>query len=114
MKKTSILFLSLVLLLFPSVLDSSDHADPVNLAMSELEAGITDLFAFPDGDQMIVMLNVRRALTADKGPFNLESFEYAIYMDVHSEVTFDNPGEKAHYGGTVTKPDGIKEDVTIK
>jgi hypothetical protein len=114
MKKTSILFLGLVLSLFPAALNSSDHADPVNLAMSELEAGITDLFAFPDGDQLVVMLNVRRALTADKGPFNLETFEYAIYMDVHSEVTFDNARDKAVYGGTITKPDGIKEDVTIK
>jgi len=114
MKKTNLLLLSLSLLVLPAALNGSDHADPINLSMSELEAGITDLFAFPDGDQMIVMLNVRRALTADKGPFNLEPFEYAIYMDVHSEVTFDNARDKAVYGGTITKPDGIKEDVTIK
>jgi hypothetical protein len=114
MKKTGSLFLSLVLLFFPAALDSSDHADPVNLPMSELESGITDLFAFPDGDQMIVMLNVRRALTADKGPFNLEPFEYAVKIDVHSEVTFDNAQHRAVYGGTIKKPEGIKEDVTIK
>lgn len=114
MKKPSILFFGLALLLFPAALDSSDHADPINLSMSELEAGITDLFAFPDGDQMIVMLNVRRALTADKGPFNLEPFEYAVHMDLHSEVTVNNKQHKAVYGGTVTKPEGIKEDVTIK
>jgi hypothetical protein len=111
MKKAGILFLSLALLFFPEGLNSSDHADPVVLEV--LESGITDLYAFPDGDQLIVMLNVRRALTAPP-PYQLEPFEYAIYMDVHSEVTFDNPAEKARYGGTITKPDAIKEDVTIK
>jgi hypothetical protein len=114
MKKASILFLGLALLFIPAALTSSDHADPVNLSMFELEAGITDLFAFPRGDQMIVMLDARRALTADKGPFNLEPFEYAVYMDLHSEVTFDNAQHKAVYGGTIKKPEGIKEDVTIK
>jgi len=114
MKKTSILLLGLGLLLLPALIDSSDHADPVNLPMSELESGITDLFAFPRGDQLVVMLNVRRALATDKGPFNLEPFEYAIKMDVHSEVTFTNEQHNAIYGGTVVKPEAIKEDVTIK
>ena len=111
MKKTSILFLSLALLFLPAALDSSDHADPINLEV--LESGITDLFAFPKGDQMIVILDVRRMLT-DPPPYQLEPFEYAIYMDVHSEVTFDNPAEKARYGGSIKNPAGIKEDVTIK
>ena len=111
MKKTGVLFLGLALLFFPAALNSSDHADPVNLEV--LESGITDLFAFPKGDQMIVMLNVRRALTTPP-PYQLDPFEYAIYMDVHSEVRFDNTQHKAVYGGTIAKPDGIKEDVTIK
>jgi hypothetical protein len=111
MKKTDILFLGLVLILLPTGLQSSDHADPVNLEV--LESGITDLFAFPDGDQLIVMLNVRRALTTPP-PYQLEPFEFAIYMDLHSKVTIDNAEERARYGGSIAKPEGIKEDVTIK
>jgi hypothetical protein len=111
MKKISIVFLSVALIFLPAALNSSDHADPIVLEV--LESGITDLFAFPDGDQLIVMLNVRRALTAPP-PYQLEPFEYAIYMDIHSEVTIDNPEQRARYGGTITKPDGIREDVTIK
>jgi hypothetical protein len=111
MKKIGILLLSLALVFFPEGLNSSDHADPVNLEV--LESGITDLYAFPKDDQLIVMLNVRRALTAPP-PYQLEPFEYAIYMDIHSEVTFDNPAEKARYGGSIKNPAGIKEDVTIK
>ncbi|HXV83197.1 MAG TPA: hypothetical protein VEG60_25325 [Candidatus Binatia bacterium] len=111
MKWPGILLLSLALAMLPTPLKSSDHADPIVLEV--LESGITDLFAFPDGEQLIVMLNVRRALTAPP-PYQLEPFEYAIYMDVHSEVTVDNPEHRARYGGTIKKPGGIKEDVTIK
>src|SRR5262249_50027698 len=111
MRNTKVLFLGLALLFLPSALQSSDHADPVNLEV--LESGITDLFAFPDGDQMIVILNTRRALTTPP-PYQLEPFEFAIYMDLHSKVTVDNPAEKARYGGAIAKPEGIKEKVTIK
>lgn len=111
MKSASILFLALTLSFLPAAIDSSDHADPIVLEV--LESGITDLFAFPKGDQMIVMLNVRRMLT-DPPPYQLEPFEYAIYMDIHSEVTVDNPAEKARYGGSIKNPASIKEDVTIK
>src|SRR5207244_2353973 len=110
MKKASILSLALALLLFPAATNSSDHADPINLEV--LESGITDLFAFPDGDRMVVILDVRRALTDDP-PYQLEPFEFAIYMDLHSEVALTNPAEKARYGGSITNPEGIEEDVTI-
>ena len=111
MRNTKVLFLGLALLFLPSALQSSDHADPVNLEV--LESGITDLFAFPDGDQMIVILNTRRALTTPP-PYQLEPFEFAIYMDLHSKVTVDNAEERARYGGSIVKPEDIKEDVTIK
>src|SRR5262245_62654139 len=78
-----------------------------------LESCITDRFAFPDGDQMVVVLDTRRALTTPP-PYQLEPFEFAIYMDVHSKLTVDNPAEKARYGGSIANPEGIKEDVTIK
>ena len=111
MKKASILLLGFALLLMPVALQSSDHADPINLEV--LESGITDLFAFPDGDQMIVMLNTRRALTTPP-PYQLEPFEFAIYMDLHTKVTVDNKEENARYGGSIANPEGIKPDVTIK
>ena len=111
MKKTIILLLSLALLFMPSALQSSDHADPINLEV--LESGITDLFAFPDGDQMIVILDTRRALTTPP-PYQLEPFEFTVYMDLHSKVTVDNNGERARYGGSIVNPEAIKEDVAIK
>lgn len=115
MKRIAVIVLGL-LLVVPSSLRGSDHADPINLEV--LESGITDLFAFPDGDNMVVIMDVRRALTSPP-PYQLEPFEFAIYMDLHTNVTVDESAEKgksekARYGGSIANPDGIKEDVAIK
>ena len=111
MRTSRFLVLGLVLLLVPAALESSDHADPINLEV--LESGLTDLFAFPDGERMVVILATRRALTAPP-PYQLEPFEFAVHMDLHSKVTVDNGAEKARYGGSIANPEGIKPDVTIK
>src|ERR1043165_7021508 len=116
MKRVAVFVLGLALILLPSSLRGSDHADPINLEV--LESGITDLFAFPDGDKMIVIMDVRRALTSPP-PYPLEPFEFAINMDLHTKSTVDDvadkgKAEKARYGGSIANPEGIKEDVTIK
>lgn len=92
---------------------ASDHADPMWLPEDEQEANITGLFFFPADDQMIVILDVRRALTGAP-PYNLEPFEYNINMDFHTPVAFDSAEDVARYGGTIKKPEGISPDVTIK
>lgn len=92
---------------------ASDHADPMWLPEDEQEANITGLFFFPDGDQMVAILDVRRSLTGPP-PYNLEPFEYNILMDLHSTVAFDNAEDLARYGGTVPVPESISPDITIK
>ena len=87
--------------------------DALTTILSIARQGITDLFAFPDGEQMIVILNTRRALTTPP-PYQLEPFEFAIFMDLHTKVTVDNAEERARYGGSIANPEGIKPDVTIK
>ncbi|HEY2092156.1 MAG TPA: hypothetical protein VGJ81_09715 [Thermoanaerobaculia bacterium] len=88
----------------------SDHADP--LVVEEPEANITDLFFFPHGDNYVLIFNVRRATLKGK-PFPITPYAYAINIDLHSQVTFDNPGDKARYGGTIVNPGGIKPDVVF-
>lgn len=90
---------------------ASDHADPAVLEVKE--AGITDLFFFPHGDNYIVMLNVRPALSTNP-PYNLEPFEYVINFDLHTQLSFDDAADKARYGGTVINPSGIKADKSIR
>ncbi len=111
MKKASILSFGLAWLIFSAGARSSDHADPITLPV--LESGLTDLHAFPEGDQMIVVLVTRRALTAPP-PYQLEPYEYAIHMDLHSQMSYENAEDRARYGGTIAQPEGISPDVTIK
>lgn len=94
-----------------SVMRASDHADPINL--KEPESNLTDLFFFPMGDQMILILCIRRAL-ATPGPYNLAPFEYAVHFDLESRVTFDSEEDRARYGGTIADPGGLRPTATIR
>jgi hypothetical protein len=71
------------------------------------------LFFFPKDDQMILIFNVRRALTAPK-PYPLEPYEYVVHMDLHSPVSFAKPDDLARYGGSIANPEGLTSDVTIR
>jgi hypothetical protein len=102
---------TLCLLLAGAGARASDHADPTNLIAPE--SNITDLFFYPQGDQMILIFDVNRALLAPK-PYNLRQFDYQIFMDLTTPVSYQDPAERARYGGTVLLPMQIHPDVTIK
>lgn len=107
---------------------ASDHADPIDLWNRErLEGGITDLFFFPDGDNMVVILCVRRALTQTSS-LELTPYTYSVHMDLRSTVVHwdaaapapqtPEPGPTLQeytwrYGGKVERPDAITPTVTI-
>jgi hypothetical protein len=95
----------------PPGIRASDHADPISL--EEPESNLTDLFFYPSGDQMILILCVRRALIAP-GPYNLAPFEYAVHFDLQSRVAFDSEEDRARYGGTIVDPGGLRPDATIR
>jgi hypothetical protein len=117
MKKPAIWMLSLLIVvvalfaLLPPGIRASDHADPISL--EEPESNLTDLFFYPNGDQMILILCVRRALTTP-GPYNLAPFEYAVHFDLQSRVTFESEEDRARYGGTIADPEGLRPDATIR
>ncbi|BGE86966.1 hypothetical protein Ms3S1_34020 [Methylosinus sp. 3S-1] len=83
------------------------------LAEDEQEANITGLFFFPEGDQYVAILDVRRSLVGPP-PYNLEPFEYNIHMDFHTKLRFDRAEDLARYGGTIDAPEGIAPDATIR
>jgi hypothetical protein len=99
-----------LVLLAPPVL-ASDHADPILL--DDLEAGITDLFAFPRGDNLVLVLCVRRALTTGL-PIDLEPYTYRLNLDLTTEVEFDDADARARYGGKVATPGSIAPDVRFE
>lgn len=100
----------LFILLAPQIIFASDHADPMQLR--ELEAGITDLFAFPNEDNLVIIVCIRRGLV-DASNFRLEPYQYEIHIDHHSPVSFDDPDSLARYGGKVRLPAEIAQDITL-
>ena len=97
--------------LLPATALGSDHADPV--VLKTVDSGLTGLFAFPDGDRMILILGAHRDLHKS-APYDLESFEFTIHLDLHSQVAYNNPAAVARYGGRVVDPRGISADASIR
>ncbi|HYR26947.1 MAG TPA: hypothetical protein VEU30_00690 [Thermoanaerobaculia bacterium] len=117
MRKLALLIL-LVVFALPVI--ASDHADPMTPPLRILgkgpapEAIITDLFAYPKGDDLIVIFNVMRALSAPPPYPNLEKYEYQIYFDLHTKVTEDDVADMHRYNGTIPHPADLRPDVTIQ
>lgn len=102
------------LVLVPLPAAASDHADPI--LYRTLEGGLTGLFAFQDGDDLVVILTMRRKLLADTRYDNpvLEKYEYTVHFDLDSLVAYNLPEHNRRYGGRVRSPAGIEEDLSIK
>lgn len=117
-----------------------DDGKPNAAATARAAGNTTDLFVFPlkeDGTladfpakpgeevhsldpaelaqikALAVILCVRPGLRKAP-PLDLSAYTYAIHMDLHSRVTFDNKSEAARYGGSIPEPTLIDPDVTIE
>jgi hypothetical protein len=111
----------LALLALAELATASDHADPT--FNKRLEAGITDLFAFPtkngvrtekDGDSLVLILCTRRSL-AKTAPFEgLDQVTFHIHLDLSRQVSMKDKSDLGRYGGTVVDHESIKEEVTIR
>lgn len=106
----TLLLLALAVAVGPAPADASDHADP--LILKTLEPGLAGLFVFPQDDRLEVILTTRRGLTSP-GEYDLEPWEYTIYIDLGRLATFDDPVDLARYGGSIAQPDIIDPDAWI-
>lgn len=97
-------------LLAPPATRASDHADPLKL--SDPNANITGLFIWPEGDQYVIVFNVRKSLT-DAKPYDLGPYRYEVSIDLTSPVTFESAEDRARYGGTIVIPEKLHPDATI-
>ena len=97
-----------------ATLRASDHADPIDLMGNKpLEGGITDLFFFPDGDHVAIILCVRRGLT-QTASLRLLPYTYRIHLDLHSTISRDDDESNKRYGGKILNPAGISPTHTIE
>jgi hypothetical protein len=90
-----------------SGIQASDHADPVPpLKLKGLDdglIGLNGLFGFVDGDRLVVMVNVSRAIidVSDQIGAGIKDTIYKVHFDTHTPVTFDNPTQLIRFGGTI-------------
>lgn len=106
-------FVALAAAAGPVAVLASDHADPTFVAETRSVGGLTGLFFFPDGDDMILVLGVHPGLQTAP-PYDLEPYEFRINIDLTSEVSLDNPQDVARYGGTVANPERLSPDVVFQ
>lgn len=86
---------------------ASDHADPVPpLKLKGLDdglIGLNGLYAFVDGDRLVVMINAGRALidVPNDVAAGMKDTIYKVNFDTHTPVTFDDPIQLARFGGSI-------------
>lgn len=105
-----------VLMLFGfGIVWGSDHADtPELISVGRDEARLTDLYAFQHGDNLVLALCTNPAIPASVSEYNFPSdLTLRIYIDNHSEVSFENLNDNNLYGGTVVRPDHVSDDITF-
>ncbi len=100
-----------VLFLFVAAMPArgSDHADPVG---APKESNLSDLFFFPQGDNFVLIFDVRPGSTAEL-PYDLDDKTYTVNFDFDSPLTFDDAADCARYGGTIVNPGGISAEASI-
>lgn len=86
---------------------ASDHADPVPpIKLKGLDdglIGLNGLYAFVDGDRLVVMVNVGRALidVPDDVAAGMKDTIYKVNFDTHTPATFDDPTQLQRFGGSI-------------
>lgn len=97
---------------------ASDHADPLTMMFKpDPEKGISGLFVFPDGDNLVVIFNIHPGLSPlhddhyDLG--NMEKYQYTVHFDLESKVNFNNEQFNVRYGGDINEPGKIKSTASF-
>jgi len=94
---------------------AADHGDtPLLKSLMRHDTRLAGSFAFVrDGNLVIAVTSdpmILPAVTESKFVFPTD-VEFRIAIDNNSKVTFDDPNELAEFGGTIVKPNKIKEDI---
>lgn len=113
-----VLLLSCAALVMPRLASASDHADPIMIRfLGRPESNLTGLFAFEQGGKLVVALCARPGLAREQ--VELDPFQFTIHLDVNPEIRFSkkrsrDEGRTFRYGGWITKPEEIQEEIKIE
>lgn len=95
---------------------ASDHGDTPQLSdLKRDDAKIADFYAFSRGDRLVLVITVQAALPADPIQFRFPTdVAYRFMVDRDSAVTAGDEQEARLFGGAITDPAAIKEDVVVE
>lgn len=95
---------------------ASDHDDtPLLREIGRHDARITDFYAFVREGRLVLVVTTNPAIPVGVGEYAFpDDLTVSFYVDANAQVGFDDPAALATYGGTVRKPERIKEDVVFE
>lgn len=101
---------------FSGHIAAADHSDtPLLIETARHDARIGDFYAFTRGQNLVLVMTIDPTIPAEATTYRFPSdVKYRFFIDQDSEVTFDNPDDVTRYGGTITKPSAIKEDIILE
>src|SRR5262245_55372147 len=94
---------------------ASDHTDtPILIEAGRDDARLTDFWTFAQSGRLVMILGINPFLPADVREYRFPTdVTYSFFIDRDSKVNYNDPVLNAAFGGTVTKPSKIKEDITF-
>jgi hypothetical protein len=105
-----------VVILSGVTMRASDHADmPFMFQQMRNDANISDFWVFVRGNNLVLALGTNPALPAGVREFVFPTdVTYRIFIDRDSAVTFKDCDKLAAFGGCISKPQQIQEDIVFE
>lgn len=116
MKRTRVMVLLGAVALAAGRGHASDHGDtPVLVQAGRQDAGITDLFAFVRNEHLVLGVCLDPAVARGETSYAFApDLRVEIMVDHGASVRFDDPDDLARYGGTIVRPQAVREDVVYR
>jgi hypothetical protein len=94
----------------------ADHGDAPSMGMIQRQdAMITDLFAFRNGDNLVLALCTNPMIPPTVTSYTFpRDLTLTFHIDTHSAVRFNDADDMITYGGTIAHPAGVRPNITIE
>ncbi len=112
----TLLFLLCVAAGWPTDDHAADHGDtPLLKQIGRHDARLAGLFAFLRGTDLVIIATVDPTISGDVEDWSLSpDVRIDIMIDNDSVVSFDDPDDLAAFGGTIERPEKIREDMAFR
>ena len=108
---------ALAVLLFSGVtMRASDHADtPFMFQQMRSDANVSDFWVFVRGSNLVLAMGINPFLPAGATEFIFPTdVTYRFFIDRDSAITFKDCDRVAAFGGCISKPQEIQEDIVFE